>query len=90
MYFPVWGILAGWLRLRYSSTATMQISSICMVASGLGGALGNLLAGYIRDTTGSLELVYMVVTAAVLLLVILVLFILCSGKNNKQAVIVAP
>jgi len=90
MYFPVWGILAGWLRLRYSSTATMQISSICMVASGLGGALGNLLAGYIRDTTGSLELVYMVVTAAVLLLVILVLFILCSGQNNKQAVIVAP
>jgi predicted MFS family arabinose efflux permease len=86
MYFPVWGILAGWIRQRYSSTATMQISSICMVASGLGGALGNLLAGYIRDTTGSLEFVYMIVTAAVLLLVLLAIFILCSGRNSNQAV----
>lgn len=82
MYFPVWGILAGWVRQHYSSTATMQISSICMVTSGLGGAMGNLLAGYIRDTTGSLTLVYMIVTVTVLLLVMLAALILGSGRHN--------
>jgi len=68
MYFPVWGVLAGWIRQSYSSTVTMQISSICMVGSGLGGALGNLLAGYLRDTSGSLDVVYQTLAAAALLM----------------------
>jgi len=85
MYFPVWGVLAGWVRLHYSSTATMQISSICMVTSGLGGALGNILAGYIRDTTGSLVIVYMIVTASVLLLVILAIILLCLTSDRVQS-----
>ncbi|WOH37410.1 MFS transporter [Thalassotalea fonticola] len=86
MYFPVWGILAGWLRQSFSSTATMQISSICMVTSGLGGALGNLLAGYIRDTTGSLELVYCIVTLAVLLMVFLTVITVGWKPVTKELV----
>ncbi|WP_375056949.1 MFS transporter [Zobellella sp. DQSA1] len=64
MYFPMWGILAGWIGQRYSSTATMQISGICMVTFGLGGTLGNLLAGYLREATGSLDSVYLVLASA--------------------------
>jgi len=83
MYFPVWGILAGWLRQHYSSTATMQISSIGMVTSGLGGAFGNVLAGYIRNVTGSLTLVYIIVTASVLLLVLLSMHILRLNHSDS-------
>ncbi len=54
MYFPMWGIIAGWVNQHYSSTATMQINGIGMVTFGLGGALGNLMAGFIRDFSGSL------------------------------------
>ena len=68
MYFPVWGVLAGWIRQSYNSTVTMQISSICMVGSGLGGALGNLLAGYLRDQSGSLDIVYQSLAVASLLM----------------------
>lgn len=78
MYFPMWGILAGWVGQHYSSTATMQISGICMVTFGLGGTLGNLLAGYIRDTTGSLHSVYHVLATVAILLVMLALRILIT------------
>jgi MFS family permease len=84
MYFPVWGILAGWIRQSFSSTATMQICSICMVTFGLGGALGNLLAGFIRDTTGSLELVYIFVTIAVLFMVLLTLIIMRASPSSDS------
>lgn len=84
MYFPVWGILAGWIRQSFSSTATMQICSICMVTFGLGGALGNLLAGFIRDVTGSLELVYIIVTMAVLLMILLTLLIMRTSPSSDS------
>ena len=84
MYFPVWGILAGWIRQSFSSTATMQICSICMVTFGLGGALGNLLAGFIRDVTGSLELVYIIVTMAVLLMILLTLVIMRTSPSSDS------
>ncbi|MDP5292432.1 MFS transporter [Oceanimonas sp. CHS3-5] len=69
MYFPMWGILAGWLSKTYSATATMQISGACMVTFGLGGTLGNLLAGYLRAATGSLDAVFMTLAGAALVLV---------------------
>ena len=84
MYFPVWGILAGWIRQSFSSTATMQICSICMVTFGLGGALGNLLAGYIRDATGSLELVYIIVTLTVILMVLLTLIVMRTSPSSDS------
>lgn len=86
MYFPMWGIVAGWLNQHYSSTATMQISGICMVTFGLGGTLGNLLAGYIRETTGSLQDVFFVLTGASLLLVALAFVIL---RGDRQAALTA-
>jgi len=85
MYFPMWGIVAGWVNQHYSSTATMQISGICMVTFGLGGTLGNLLAGYIRETTGSLQSVFFVLTGASLLLVALAIVILRSSRKTLAA-----
>ena len=85
MYFPMWGIVAGWVNQYYSSTATMQISGICMVTFGLGGTLGNLLAGYIRETTGSLQSVFFVLTGASLLLVALAIVILRSSRKTLAA-----
>ncbi|WP_218190371.1 nitrate/nitrite transporter [Pseudomonas sp. CC6-YY-74] len=87
MYFPMWGIVAGWVNQHYSSTATMQISGICMVTFGLGGTLGNLLAGYIRETTGSLQSVFLVLTGASLLLVALAIVIL---RSNRKALAANP
>jgi MFS family permease len=88
MYFPMWGIVAGWVNQQYSSTATMQISGICMVAFGLGGTLGNLLAGFIRESTGSLQHVFLVLTIASLLLVMLAMVILRS--NRKPSTVIPP
>jgi MFS family permease len=85
MYFPMWGIVAGWVNQHYSSTATMQISGICMVTFGLGGTLGNLLAGYIRETTGSLQGVFLMLTGASLLLVALAIVILRSSRKALAA-----
>ncbi|GAA3713106.1 MFS transporter [Oceanisphaera sediminis] len=76
MYFPMWGILAGWIGQTYSSTATMQISGICMVCFGFGGTLGNLVTGYIRDITGSLDAAFLTLAAVSVLLVILALWIM--------------
>jgi MFS family permease len=87
MYFPMWGIVAGWVNQHYSSTATMQISGICMVTFGLGGTLGNLLAGYIRESTGSLHDVFFVLTAASLLLVALAIVIL---RGNRKVLPIIP
>jgi len=87
MYFPMWGIVAGWVNQHYSSTATMQISGICMVAFGLGGTLGNLLAGYIGDTTGSLRDVFLMLAAASLLLVALAILIL---RGNRKVLPIIP
>ncbi|GHA22770.1 MFS transporter [Oceanisphaera arctica] len=83
MYFPMWGILAGWIGQTYSSTATMQISGICMVTFGFGGTLGNLLAGYLRDTTGTLDAVFFTLAAASVLLVMLALWILSVSPKSR-------
>ena len=85
MYFPMWGIVAGWVNQSYSSTATMQISGICMVTFGLGGTLGNLLAGYIRESTGSLHDVFLALSAASLLLVALAIVILRGDRKAAAA-----
>ncbi len=82
----MWGIVAGWVNQHYSSTATMQISGICMVTFGLGGTLGNLLAGYVREATGSLHDVFFVLTGAALLLVALAFIIL---RGNRKAALAA-
>jgi sugar phosphate permease len=68
MYFPMWGIVAGWVNQQYSATATMQISGICMVTFGLGGALGNLLLGFIRDVSGFLQPGFMLLSMMSLVL----------------------
>ncbi|MFP2768118.1 MFS transporter [Oceanisphaera sp. KMM 10153] len=83
MYFPMWGVLAGWIGRHYSATATMQINGICMVTFGMGGSLGNLLAGYIRETTGSLEAVFITLMADAVLLVILALWILSVSARRR-------
>lgn len=68
MYFPMWGVVAGWVSQTYSSKATMQISCIGMVTFGIGAALGNLILGVIRDVTGDLSQGFMLlaIVAAVL------------------------
>ncbi len=85
MYFPMWGVVAGWVSQHYGPTATMQVNGVCMVTFGLGGALGNFLAGYLREATGSLEVVYQILTVTALLLVGLALFIRHSG--NRAAIV---
>ncbi|WP_020682340.1 MFS transporter [Marinobacterium rhizophilum] len=81
MYFPMWGVVGGWVSQHYGPTATMQISGVCMVTFGLGGTLGNLLAGYLREVTGSLTMVYGALTLTSVLLVGLGLFISYSGRR---------
>lgn len=73
MYFPIWGIVSGWLSKVYSSTVTMQISSVCMITAGLGGASGNLIVGWIRESTGTLDAAYWVLTANAIVLVCMAL-----------------
>lgn len=84
MYFPMWGIVAGWVNQHYSSTATMQINGIGMVTFGLGGALGNLMAGFIQDSSGSLEKVYWVIALDALLLVGLALYIYLTERQKTE------
>jgi hypothetical protein len=47
--------------------------------------LGNLLAGYIRETTGSLHDVFLVLAAASLLLVALAIVILRGDRQAARA-----
>lgn len=84
MYFPMWGIIAGWVNQHYSSTATMQINGIGMVAFGLGGALGNLMAGFIRDFSGSLAGVYWIITIDALLLLVLAAYIYLTEQQLEE------
>ncbi|CUB02315.1 MFS transporter [Marinomonas fungiae] len=81
MYFPIWGIIAGWVSKQYSSKATMQINGLGMVTFGLGGALGNLMAGFINDATGSLSNVYWLITAVSGVLLVLAGYIYLSGRT---------
>jgi len=85
MYFPMWGIIAGWVNQHYSSTATMQIIGIGMVTFGLGGALGNLMAGLIQDLSGSLAGVYWVITIDALLLVVVAVYILMTERKVEKS-----
>ncbi|WP_028471236.1 MFS transporter [Neptunomonas japonica] len=84
MYFPMWGIIAGWVNQHYSSTATMQINGIGMVAFGLGGTLGNLIAGLVQELSGSLQGVYWVITIDALLLVLLAIYICRSERQVEK------
>ena len=85
MYFPMWGIIAGWVNQHYSSTATMQINGIGMVTFGFGGALGNFLSGFIRDISGSLEGVYWIITIDAMLLVVIAIYIyLTEGRVDHS------
>lgn len=86
MYFPMWGIVAGWVNRHYSSTATMQIGGFCMVTFGLGGTLGNLLTGLIRDSTGSLQGSYLMMAVVALLLTGLGMHIKLAEKKLQRDV----
>ncbi|BBB26551.1 MFS transporter [Amphritea japonica] len=81
MYFPMWGIIAGWVNKHYSSTVTMQINGIGMVTFGLGGALGNFLAGFVRTLSESLAGVYWIITIDAVLLVLLAVYICVTERS---------
>ncbi len=87
MYFPMWGIVAGWVNRHYSSTATMQIGGFCMVTFGLGGTIGNLLTGLIRDNTGSLQASYATLAFVALLLAGLGLHIKRAEKKVLHEIV---
>lgn len=82
MYFPIWGIVAGWVSKQYSSKATMQINGIGMVTFGMGGALGNLLAGIINDRTGTLLNVYWLIAAMGIVLFFIAAYVFVSGRKT--------
>ncbi|MBM6551858.1 MFS transporter [Marinomonas ostreistagni] len=82
MYFPIWGIVAGWVSKQYSSKATMQINGIGMVTFGMGGALGNLLAGVINDKTGTLLNVYWLIAAMGIVLFFIAAYVYLSGRKT--------
>ena len=84
MYFPMWGVIAGWVGQSFAATATMQINGICMVTFGVGGTLGNVLAGYIHQLTQSLELVYIIICMDAFLLVVLGLYIKAYQKRQVE------
>ncbi|SEG75384.1 MFS transporter [Marinobacterium lutimaris] len=83
MYFPMWGIVAGWVSRQYGSKATMQINGIGMVTFGLGGALGNLVAGFVRESSGSLSGVYALITGLAILLTLVAGFICVTERQPK-------
>ncbi|WP_219701553.1 MFS transporter [Marinomonas lutimaris] len=84
MYFPIWGIIAGWISKQYSSKATMQINGIGMVTFGLGGALGNVLAGMIYDATGSLSNVYLLICGLAVVLFVLAMYIFLHERQSNK------
>lgn len=84
MYFPIWGIIAGWISKQYSSKATMQINGIGMVTFGLGGALGNVLAGMIYDATGSLSNVYLLICGLAVVLFVLAMYIFFHERQSNK------
>ncbi len=83
MYFPMWGIVAGWVSKQYGSNATMQINGIGMVTFGLGGALGNLVAGVVRESSGSLEGVYVMITGLAIMLTCAAGYICLTEREPK-------
>ena len=84
MYFPIWGIIAGWVSKQYSSKATMQINGIGMVTFGLGGALGNVLAGMIYQSTQSLSNVYLLICGLSVVLFVLAIYIFLHERQSKK------
>ncbi len=85
MYFPIWGIVSGWLSKVYSSTVTMQISSVCMITAGLGGASGNLMVGWVRESTGALDIAYWVLTANAVVLALMATGAFIRRNNPVQS-----
>lgn len=86
MYFPLWGVVSGWVSRRYSSKSTMQINGIGMVTFGMGGALGNLLAGIVNQHTGSLMDVFWMITAMSMALFILATYIYATERQVKRPI----
>lgn len=85
MYFPVWGIISSWVAQRYSPIATMQLSGLGMVASAIGGSTGNLVAGYIQNTTGSLSLLYLILALVSTGLIVCGGFMVWHEKRDVSA-----
>ena len=86
MYFPMWGIIAGWLSRNYSAVATMQINSIGMVVFGVGGAAGNLLAGWLQGYTGSLSGIYLIIAIDSLILLLVAFYIVLTEPRQCSVV----
>ncbi len=86
LYFPIWGVVAGWVGQHYSSRATMQINGIGMVMFGAGGASGNVLAGVIQQLTGSLAGLYWMIAAVSVLLLVLSAVIWASSRVATEVV----
>lgn len=84
MYFPMWGIIAGWLSRNYSAVATMQINSIGMVVFGIGGAAGNLLAGWFQEYSGSLSGIYLVIAVDSLILLLIAIYIVLTENRYNS------
>ncbi len=87
MYFPIWGVVAGWLNETFDATSTMRISGFCMITFGMGGATGNLLLGAIREATGSLYLGFLMIAVLSVLLALIGLYVFISYRTKQGQVV---
>ncbi|MBJ7550001.1 MFS transporter [Marinomonas ostreistagni] len=83
MYFPVWGVLAGWVNRSYSSKATMQVNGAGMIAFGIGGIVGNLFAGYVQSQWSSVAGLFDGILLVSLILVILAVKLFMTDLSKK-------
>lgn len=84
MYFPVWGVVAGWLNETFDSVSTMRISGFCMITFGVGGATGNVIMGLIKESTGSLQLGFSMLSYLSMAMVVIALYISRSSLTSEN------
>ena len=86
MYFPVWGVVAGWLNETFDSLSTMRISGFCMLTFGVGGATGNVIMGLIKENTASLQLGFSLLSYLSLGMILIALYISRTSFINENKV----
>lgn len=84
MYFPVWGVVAGWLNETFDSLSTMRISGFCMLTFGVGGATGNVIMGLIKENTASLQLGFSLLSYLSLGMILIAIYISRSILINEN------
>ena len=81
-FYAIYGLIPAYISHMYKSGGAALVFSLGSVSLGIGGVIGNVVGGWLKEVTGTFEWVYLIILGAAIGTIVLTFFM----RNEHTAI----